>query len=233
VSGAIEFVDPDPGPVPEGDGPQPDIRWRTATVGWAVAAGLVLVAPFFPFAVYPRWRGGPGTAAITLKEVSLNGWTRGEEPTVGIVLLICAALFAANAIAPLFTRRSGAAFRTERLDRWMWAGVVAAPAILLGVVSMLVLYLLTGTTRRAQILVPAAHSAAPAVPVRNGGTAVPVSPPVHAIAGAAGGQFVQIVRSSEILRSGCLWLTVAAAASALAALVIQIGSMQLTPASSP
>jgi hypothetical protein len=150
-------------------------------LGWALAGTLALVAPFLPFAVYPRWRGGSGTAVITLKAVSLNGWTtQGEEPRVGIVLAVCAALFAATAILPLLR------------PTWRWIGAVAALSVMVGVVSTMVLYLVTGTTRTAQI--------------------------------SAGHQTVRVVRSAALVRSGCLWLALAAIVVALGALAIQLNT---------
>jgi hypothetical protein len=203
VSNDVEFIDPDPVAGPgRRAGRAASVIWPSAVaLGWALAAVLALVAPFLPFAVYPRWHGGPVAAPITLKQISLDGWTtQGEEPTVGIVLAICAALFAANAIVQLLRHSS------RGLERWKWAGVVASPPFLLGVVSMLVVYLLTGTTRRAQLPVPAAQ------------------PSVRAPTLAAGPHAVQVVRSAEPLRSGCLWLSVAAALFALAALVVQLNT---------
>jgi len=84
--------------------------------------------------------------------------------------------------------------------------------------SMLVLYLLTGTTRRALITLPAAHASS----VTSAPVGVTLPPSTHAPTGAAGPQIIQIVRSAQILRSECLWLTVAATVFAFAAVAVQV-----------
>jgi hypothetical protein len=231
VSNDVEFLDQEPA---RGNGSSATPRqnqWLIATLGWALAAALSVVAPFLPFAVYPRWHGGPANTHITLKEISLNGWTTGgEEPRVGIILVICAALFAANAAWQVWSHRSPAGATSDLRGHGAWAGLVAAPAVLLGVLAMIVVYLLTGTTRRAQLPAPTAAGS----PVSKGSVAHPVSSlifntrtgvsvagPVHTALGAAGQPVFTVVRSADLYRSGCLWLAVAAA---VLALVVPLGT---------
>ena len=158
-----------------------------------------------------------------LRAATFNGWAaRGEQPRVGIMLAICATLFAVNAIVQLAGNSAGTTESTSRLIGVRWAAAVAAPSITLGVVSMLVLYLLTGTTRTAQLPVPMAHTSTASIGLAD----VPLPGSIHTPGGVPLQAVVQIVRQADILRSECLWLTVAATVFALATLALQARILQ-------
>jgi hypothetical protein len=222
VSDEIEFLDSEPSLGIEDRvlRASPAVWSTIVAAGWAVAAGLALIAPFLPFTVYPTSYSAPGADQVSLEGVGINGWSsRGEEPRVGIVLAICAALLAINALAQLSDRWFGMTV-SNRFNRWRWVAAIGTPAVLMGVDAMLVLYLSTGTTRISQIAVPAAVTS----PVGNGQANVALTPPASAAAPVTGLRAIAVVRKADLWQSGCLWVAIAAALLAVVVLAVKINN---------
>lgn len=134
TSGGVEFLD-GPEPPPTRDRSTADL---VAVIGWLVASGLVVAAPFLSvyrrpmprrYADYLPSTVGPGP----------DGWDRAGGLYVGIPLVVCAAVFAVLlglGVLRAVRLRRGVRAPGVALDRL----AVAAPCLLAGVVAVFALY---------------------------------------------------------------------------------------------
>lgn len=137
TSGEVEFLgDPEPVPVPPAQRTFP--AGLVALIGWLVASGLAVVAPFLP--VYRRAMPQryaeylPGTVGA-----GPDGWDRVGGLYVGIPLVVCAGVFAVLlglGVLRAVRLRRGLRAPGAALDRL----AVAAPCLLAGVVAVFALY---------------------------------------------------------------------------------------------
>jgi hypothetical protein len=197
VSGEIEFLDPEPPAQPVPDTPQEHPGIPLAALGWAAAAVLAAVAPF------QRLYGSGGSLPRRYADYlsgpvgGVDGWGRGGAGGVrfGVVLAVCAAIFAVLAVATAL-----AAVRHRPPNRLVLGAVVGAPCLLAGVVVTIGLYLgadPTGTPLGWTAYAPAQNSAY--------GSTLTVS-----------------FRTSGTSPGWCLWLSLAALACAVFAAVAQV-----------
>lgn len=140
TGGEVEFLGGEPEPAP----PRrvaAAVR-RVPVIGWLLASGLAVAAPFLP--VYTQFTARRYADYQGLAAHGPDGWGRPLGVDFGIPLVVCAAGFAVLVGLAVLNRsrvRHGAAAPGAALDRV----AIAAPCLLAGVVAVLALYVAEAT----------------------------------------------------------------------------------------
>lgn len=137
TSGEVEFLgDPEPVPVPPAQ--RTFAAGLVALIGWLIASGLAVVAPFLSVYRRPMPRRYADYASSTIG-AGPDGWDRVGGLYVGIPLVVCAAAFAVLlglGVLRAARLRRGVRAPGVALDRL----AIAAPCLLAGVVAVFALY---------------------------------------------------------------------------------------------